>query len=60
MLTNCIYRVRRRCLSEERGQSTVEFAAILTVVVVVITVLSATGDEIRELFRAVARLLYLL
>ena len=60
MLTRFTYAVSKRFLSQECGQSTVEFAAMLTVVLLLVLGLGATGDELKELYHEVAHFMALL
>lgn len=57
MLGRFIYLVRTRFLSQEYGQSTVEFAGMLTVVAILILVLTGMTNEIRELLGGIGHLI---
>jgi hypothetical protein len=59
MLVTFIDKVRAKGRWQERGQSTVEYATMLTVILVLTTILGFTSDWLRELFRLIARILAL-
>ena len=57
MFVRFIYALRTRLLSQEHGQSIVEFAAMLAVVMILIAALGATGDELRKMYHHVAHIM---
>ena len=60
MVERFIHAVHTRFLSQERGQSTVEFAAMLIVVVFLLLGLGSAADEIKEIYRGIAHMFTLL
>jgi len=47
--------VGTRLLSQEQGQSTVEYAAMLTVMLILVAALYVTGTDLATVFHIVAR-----
>jgi Flp pilus assembly pilin Flp len=60
VLATFVYSIRTKFLSQEDGQSTVEYAALLTVIAIFLVFLSGMANELREVLGGVVHLIGIL